>query len=40
MSNLLIDDLQANSEAACGTYAGGIKGAAGDAGLFVANHAY
>lgn len=31
---------QANSDAAQGTYAGGVSGAAGDAGLFVANHAY
>lgn len=31
---------QANSESALGKYAGGVAGAAGDAALFVANHAY
>lgn len=31
---------QANSDASVGKYAGGVSGAAGDAGLFVANHAY
>jgi hypothetical protein len=30
----------ANSESALGKYAGGVTGAAGDAALFVANHAY
>ncbi|XP_015593163.1 fructose-bisphosphate aldolase [Cephus cinctus] len=36
----LIKRAKANSDAALGKYAGGVVGAAGDAGLFVANHAY
>nr|AXY94686.1 fructose-bisphosphate aldolase [Habrobracon hebetor] len=36
----LIKRAKANSEAATGKYAGGVAGAAGDAALFVANHAY
>lgn len=31
---------QANSESSLGKYAGGVSGAAGDAALFIANHAY
>jgi len=31
---------QANGEAAVGQYQGGVKGAAGDASLFVADHKY
>ncbi|NP_001164328.1 fructose-bisphosphate aldolase isoform A [Nasonia vitripennis] len=36
----LIKRAKANSESALGKYAGGVAGAAGDAALFVANHAY
>ncbi|XP_033218044.1 fructose-bisphosphate aldolase-like isoform X2 [Belonocnema kinseyi] len=36
----LIKRAKANSESALGKYAGGVTGAAGDAALFVANHAY
>ncbi|XP_012287968.1 fructose-bisphosphate aldolase isoform X2 [Orussus abietinus] len=36
----LLKRAKANSEAALGKYAGGVAGAAGDAALFVANHAY
>ncbi|XP_057324236.1 fructose-bisphosphate aldolase-like [Microplitis mediator] len=36
----LIKRAKANSEASLGKYAGGVSGAAGDAALFVANHAY
>lgn len=32
--------IQANGDASLGKYAGGVSGAAGDKGLFVANHAY
>ncbi|KAL2742023.1 fructose-bisphosphate aldolase isoform X1 [Vespula maculifrons] len=38
--NELIKRAKANSESALGKYAGGVTGAAGDAALFVANHAY
>ncbi|XP_017793284.1 PREDICTED: fructose-bisphosphate aldolase-like isoform X2 [Habropoda laboriosa] len=36
----LIKRAKANSAAALGEYGGGVKGAAGNAALFVANHAY
>ncbi|XP_043462225.1 fructose-bisphosphate aldolase isoform X2 [Leptopilina heterotoma] len=36
----LIKRAKANSDSALGKYAGGVAGAAGDAALFVANHAY
>ncbi|XP_076670728.1 fructose-bisphosphate aldolase isoform X2 [Andrena cerasifolii] len=36
----LIKRAKANSESALGKYAGGVQGAAGNAALFVANHAY
>ncbi|XP_011139293.1 fructose-bisphosphate aldolase isoform X2 [Harpegnathos saltator] len=36
----LIKRAKANSESALGKYGGGVAGAAGDAALFVANHAY
>ncbi|XP_044007314.1 fructose-bisphosphate aldolase-like isoform X2 [Aphidius gifuensis] len=36
----LIKRAKANGDASVGKYAGGVSGAAGDAGLFVANHAY
>ncbi|OAD61299.1 Fructose-bisphosphate aldolase [Eufriesea mexicana] len=36
----LLKRAKANGESALGKYAGGVMGAAGDAALFVANHAY
>ena len=36
----LLKRAKANSESALGKYAGGVAGAAGNAALFVANHAY